>query len=191
MESLGAVEASTFETDGETGAQSEASVSDPVSVTPGLNLLLQETEITEVVPQVTFLDIPGASSSTTIVGQEKPLDSNTAMSFLQPRSLDVTNSDAGQMAESDSERIGTDTASVSKSQMDCRSHTDDDSRFDMECETGSQVRSTLADALHKPAKATTIACPGGSSNESSDFIATVELGLTPLSGTSSNKAVFR
>ena len=88
------------------------------------------------------------------------------------------------MVESGSECIGTDTASASRGPMDYRSHTDDDSRLDMDFETLSQARSTLADALRSPAKTTTIACPGGSSNESSKFIAPVELGPTPLSGTS-------
>ena len=54
----------------------------------------------------------------------------------------------------------------------------------MDFETVSRARSTLGDALRSPAKTTTIACPGGSSKESSDFIAPVELGPTPLSGTS-------
>ena len=155
-----------------------------MSITPGLNLLLQEIENTEIPPQVTFLDNPGPISSTTIARQERPLENNTTIAFPQRGSLGETNLDSGQMAESGSESIGTDTASVSRGQMDYRSHTDDDSRFDMEFETGSQTRSTLADALRSPAKTTTIACPGGSSSESSDFIAPVELGPTPLSGTS-------
>ena len=109
MESLGAVEVFPYETKGEPCAQGKASVCDPVSITPGLNLLPQETEITEISPQVTFLVNSGPSSGT----------------------LGVTNSDAGQMAESGSECIGTDTASVRRGQMDYRSHTDDDYRFDM------------------------------------------------------------
>ena len=149
MESLEAIEATTCETSGELCAQSETSVSDLVSITPGLNLLLQLHEIVDTTPQVTFLDDPGPSSG----------------------SLGVVNTDAGQMAESGSESLGTETASASRGLMDYQSHTDDDSRLDMDFETVSQARSTLADALHSPAKTTTIACPGGSSNESSDFIA--------------------
>ena len=62
--------------------------------------------------------------------------------------------------------------------MDYRYQTDDDSRLDLDFENASQARSTLADALRSPAKTTTIACPGGSSNEFSEFIAPVELGPT-------------
>ena len=39
------------------------------------------------------------------------------------------------------------------------SNTDDDSRFGMEFETGSQAQSTLVDAFYCPAKVTNIACP--------------------------------
>ena len=162
VESLGVIEAATYETSGELCAQSKTSVIDLVSITPGLNLLLQEPETVDTTPQVIFLDDPRPSSG----------------------SLGATNTDAGQMAESGSECLETDTASASRGLMDYRSHTDDDSRHDMDLETVSQARSTLADALHSPAKTTAIVCPGGSSNESSDIIAPVELGPTPLSGTS-------
>ena len=162
MESLGAAEATVFETGDEPCTQGKTSVSDLVSVTPGLNLLLQESEVTNVTPQVTFLDDPGPST----------------------RTLGVVNTGIGQMAESESECVGTDTASASRGPMDYRSHTDDDSRFDMDFETASQARSTLADALRSPVETTTIARPDCSSNEFNDHIAPVELGPTPLSGTS-------
>ena len=54
----------------------------------------------------------------------------------------------------------------------------------MEFETGSQARSTLAEALYCPAKVTIFTCPGDSSNESSVPIAPVDQGPVPLSGTS-------
>ena len=163
MESLGAEETTSFQTGDDPGTQDKISTSDPImSITPGLNLLLQETENGDVAPQVTFLDDHGPSS----------------------RTLGVTGPNVGQATESGSECLGTDTGSAGRGLMDYRTHTDDDSHFDMDLETGSQARSTLADALQSPAKTTIIVCPGGSSNESSDFIAPHEPGPTPLSGTS-------
>ena len=137
VESLGVIEAATYETSGELCAQSKTSVSDLVSITPGLNLLLQKPETIDITPQVTFLDDPRPSSG----------------------SLGATNTDAGQMAESGSESLGTDTASASRGLMDHRSHTDDDSRHDMDLETVSQARSTLADALHSLPKPPVLFAP--------------------------------
>ena len=162
IESLSNLEEEVTTAAATTSNLAKASESETTAVTPGPNQLLQEPEIVDAIPQVTFLDDPEPSS----------------------RPPGITQTESGRLVDSGPECLGTDSASAGRCPMDYRYQTDDDSRLDLDFETASQARSTLADALRSPAKTTTIACQGGSSNESSDFIAPVELGPTPLSGTS-------
>ena len=183
MEPLGAAETSAQDSEVELDEQEKASVSDAVATTPGLNLLFQQTENLESAPLIRFLDSSGTNPDNSGAGSEGSSDVNFPNSSLTVGTQNAASSTSGQEAVSVSEPIGAENFSVDRGQMDYRSNTDDDSRFDMEIEAGSQARSTLAEAL-RSAKSTKIVCPVGSSNESSDHIAPVEPGPTALSGTS-------
>ena len=122
-------------------------MSNPISVTRGLNVLFPESSTAIDVPQFTFLDgsLPPAEILATAQLEVEETDDACVP---QPKCMSrAAVTQIEQLAEGCSGIFGTDTPSVERGLMDYRSNTNDDSRFGMAFETGSQARSTLAEAL--------------------------------------------
>ena len=162
--------------------ETKASVSDPVVITPGLNELVPEEQMPENVPRVVFLDKPDIQvtpSEATITDQSTV--ENVELSE-QPILVPECVAQTEQTTEGGLGATAPDEQRLDRGLMDYRSHTDDDSCFGMETDTGSIARSTLAQALYCPAKTISLACPNDSSNESSIPPVPVERGPVPLTG---------
>ena len=89
-----------------------------------------------------------------------------------------------QTEERRSEDIGLNEQRVDRWPMDYWSHTDDDSCFGMETDTGSLEQSTLAQALFCPAEVRDLTGHNESSNESNSPDVWANSGTNPLSATS-------
>ena len=162
----------------------KASTSDPLAVTPGLNELLPNEEVPEGVPRVVFLDKPDEKSTpavTTPEGQDELVGPDQGVGVVSIASTVVQQE---QAEEETAENISHDEQLFNQVPMDYRSQTDEDTCFGMETDTGSLARSTLAQALYRPAEVQNIACPGGSSSETVPSEVRKDPGPNPLSATS-------
>ena len=118
MDSLGAGYPITFGSDNEPSEQSMSSVSDPVTVTPALNILLSESSTIVDVPQVPYLDGSGPPAEFSVTAQHESQESETSCVPQPQGSSRGAVTEIEQATESCSEGFRTDIPSVNKGLMD-------------------------------------------------------------------------
>ena len=184
VELLASVEPTATNPNDEFLDEAKASTSDPLAITPGLNELLPDEEMPESVPRVVFLDKPDAKIIPTVTTSE---GQNELVSPDRGVVVTPTTNTVVQQEQTEEETAGNTSQDEQRSNrvpMDYRSQTDEDTCFGMETDTGSLARSTLAQALYRPAEIQNITCPGGSSSESVPSEVRKDPGPNPLSATS-------
>ena len=164
--------------------QNKTSLSDPLTVTPGMNELMPETQVPEDVPRVIFLDRPEEQTEQPQVTNISANTVGITTSAEQPVVILASEVPIDQTGQTRSDANESEEQRDHRSLMDYGSQTDDDSRFGMGTDTRSIERSTLAQALYCPTKHTSIACPHDSSNESSVPAVPAARGSVSLSGSS-------
>ena len=138
----------------------------------------------EGVPRVVFLDKPDDKiipTVTTSEGQNELVIPDRGV-VVTPTASTVVQQE--QTEEETAGSISNDEQQSNQVPMDYRSQTDEDTCFGMETDTGSLARSTLAQALYRPAEVQNITCPGGSSSESVPSEVRKDPGPNLLSATS-------
>ena len=184
VELLANVEPTATNPNNEFSDEVKASTSDPLAVTPGLNELLPNEEVPEGVPRVVFLDKPDEKifpAVTTSEGQDGLVGPDRGVAVVPTVGTVVQQE---QTEEETAENYSHDEQLSNQVPMDYRSQTDEDTCFGMETDTGSLARSTLAQALYRPAEIQNITCPGGSSSETVPSEVRKDPGPNPLSATS-------
>ena len=127
MESLGVGDPFTIDSTNESCEQNKTSVSDPVIVMPGLNVLIPEDS--------TYLERSEPPTEILVTSHTESQERDTSC-VVQPKSS--SNGPAAQSAQLEgdsSEGLELYAPSVDKGLMGYRSNTDDYSRFGMEIET--------------------------------------------------------
>ena len=165
VELLANVEPTATNPNNEFSDEVKASTSDPLAITPGLNELLPNEGVPEGVPRVVFLDKPDEKITPAVTaseGQDELVDPDRGVVVVPTASTVVQQE---QTEEETADNISHDEQLSNQVPMDYRSQTDEDTCFGMETDTGSMARSTLAQALYRPAEVQNITCPGDSSSE--------------------------
>ena len=181
VELLASVEPTATNPNNEFSDEVKASTSDSLAITPGLNELLPNEEVPEGVPRVVFLDKPDEKITPAVTiseGQDELVSPDRGV-VVTPTPNTVYQQEKTE--EEITENILHDEQLSNQVPMDYRSQTDDDTCFGMETDTGSLARSTLAQALYRPAEVQNITYPGGSSSET---VPSEDPGPNPLSATS-------
>ena len=181
VELLASVEPTATNPNNEFSDEVKASTSDSLAITPGLNELLPNEEVPECVPRVVFLDKPDEKITPAVTiseGQDELVSPDRGV-VVTPTPNTVYQQENTE--EEITENILHDEQLSNQVPMDYRSQTDDDTCFGMETDTGSLARSTLAQALYRPAEVQNITYPGGSSSET---VPSEDPGPNPLSATS-------